>query len=118
NQRALEREIIKGANKHLTDRYLVGHSSMPILVKDEPGHTVIDVTNKARVPCGPTRKRSSPRSRCGAARPSATTTCGFPSGSSAGCCERRARPPHAYIDRRAATLGLHVTFHPSGAAEL
>jgi hypothetical protein len=46
NEKALEREIVKGANKHWTVRYLVGRSSMPILVKDEPGHTVIDVTNK------------------------------------------------------------------------
>ena len=43
---ALDKEVTKGAKKHWTDRYLVGRASMPILVKDEPDHVAIDVTNK------------------------------------------------------------------------
>jgi hypothetical protein len=41
----LNREVTKNAKKHWTERYL-GKSTMPVLVKDEPDHAVIDVKAK------------------------------------------------------------------------
>lgn len=42
---ALEREAIKGAKKHWTDRYM-GRPSRSVLVKDEPDHIILDIANK------------------------------------------------------------------------
>jgi hypothetical protein len=43
--KTLSKEVVKGAKKHWTERYL-GKRSMPVLVKDEPDRMVIDVAAK------------------------------------------------------------------------
>ncbi|HEY2585971.1 MAG TPA: hypothetical protein VGI81_09440 [Tepidisphaeraceae bacterium] len=41
----LQKEAIKGAKKHWTDRYM-GKKSLPVLIKDEPDHIILNTGNK------------------------------------------------------------------------
>jgi len=45
NYSALEKEVVKGAKKHWTDRFM-GKPSIPVLIKDEPDDIVLNIANK------------------------------------------------------------------------